>query len=102
MRDEDGDGKEDRDAARPAEPWENADDQTEDDCDEEHRHVDGMERRREPAGEVAKDLHLEREDAGFVKEALGEADAETELEDREDDDREGDRDRPDPPDLIAP
>ena len=102
VRDEHGDGEKDRDAARPAEPGKDPDDETKDDGDEQHRHVDRMERRREPAREVAKDLHLEGKNSRVVQEAFGKAHSEADLEDGENDDREDHRDRPDPPYLVAP
>ena len=91
-----------RDREPPAEPGKDPDDETKDDGDEQHRHVDRMERRCEPAREVAKDLHLEGKYSRVVQEAFGKAHSEADLEDGENDDREDHRDRPDPPYLVAP
>src|SRR6266850_6432528 len=101
MRDEDGDGEKDRDAARPAEPREDSDDQTEYDGDEEHRDVDRLQSSREAAGELSEDLHLKGKKSGCVEEALQQRHAESDLEHAVDDDRKRHGDRRDPPDLVA-
>ena len=57
MRDEDRYRQEDRDTAGASEPRQYADDEPKDDTDEEHQHVDRLERDSKATREVPENLH---------------------------------------------
>src|SRR5207302_4621535 len=90
----------DRDAARSAEPRQHADDESQDDADEQEGEVDRLQRRREAAREVPKNVHLEREPAD-VEDALWKDQLEADLEEHVDRGRRDDRGREREVPLVA-